>query len=93
MIKNIKELTDHFQDVFDEYVHQKSENPLKNHTIELIENPKFGKTRAPNFKGMEKQVENKLQTLKEKESLQNCHQTNHLKSYLLMVVPKKNGDI
>ena len=66
MIKNIKELTDHFQDVFDEYVHQKSENPLKNHTIELIENPKFGKTRAPNFKGMEKQVENKLQTLKKK---------------------------
>ena len=54
MSKNIKELTDHYQAIFDEYVHQKSENPLKNHTIELIENPKFGKTRTPNFKGMEK---------------------------------------
>ena len=83
-----------YDKVFDDYIHKKDGNPLKNHTIDLIQKPKFGRTRAPNFKGMQDKVELKLQSLLKKGIIAKLPPDKSPQVLSpLMVVPKKNGDI
>ena len=66
----------------------------RNHTIKLIQKPKFGRTRTLNFKGMQDKVELKLQSLLKKGIIAKLPPDKSPQILSpLMVAPKKNGDI